>query len=140
MIIGSKDSNCFIKIEFETDGEGYSGFRIEAHVDIGHGKFDATNVDVQLLNLTDFTAELEKVINGDANKACLEGTYESFFAFHTEGSQTKLNFQLGDTLCGESGADFHLSGEFEVNRDDLARFHSGFKDLAEKAGSVSANE
>lgn len=131
MKIDSADKNCFINFEYKRDASGYSGFHVEIHADIRHGKFDARNIDVQFLNLGEFVSELDKFIIDRSRTPRLEGTYDTYFAFSATGTAVILKYQLGDAFCGRRTSYFYQSGEFEVEQDNLLQYLGGFRAVLE---------
>jgi hypothetical protein len=106
MKICSVDNKCFAAIEYSEDGQGYGSFQIEVYFDIGHGKFDAKNGDVQFLNLEKFVSEFDKFILDRKRALRLEGTYDTYFGFMASGSAVLLKYQFGDAICGQKTSCF----------------------------------
>ncbi len=127
MKISSADDKGFILIEYPAEPGEYSGFQVAAHADIGHGKFDARNDDVQFLNLEAFVSELDKFMLDRTRTPCLTGTYDTYFAFSARGRAVMLNYQIGDAYCGGTTSLFLLSGGFEVAQENLLQILGGFQ-------------
>lgn len=140
MKICSADNACFIAIEYQTDSGGYSGFQVAAHADIRHGKFDAKNDDVQLLNLEAFISELDQFILDRKRAPYLTGTYDTYFAFSARGTSVMLKYQLGDACCGRTTSYFLQSGEFEVEQEDLLQILGGFREFIKARQDASRNQ
>ena len=127
MKICSIDNKCFAAIEYTVDGEGYGSFQVAVYADIGHGKFDAKNVDVQFLNLEEFVAEFDAFILDRKRAPRLEGTYDTYFAFSASGSTVILKYHLGGVVCGQKISSFYQSGEFELDQQNLLPIVAGFR-------------
>ena len=116
MKIHSADNNCIITIEHNIDLNGYSGFQVDVHADIRHGKFDAKNMDVQFLNLDEFASEFDKFILDRSHIPHLEGTYDTYFTFTAHGAAVILKYQLGDAFCGQKTSYFYRRGSLKLDK------------------------
>ena len=134
MKIFSVDNNCFVTLEYKGDPTGYSGFHVEIHADIRHGKFDARNIDVQFLNLEEFVSELDKFILDRSCTPRLEGTYNTYFVFSATGNAVILKYQLGDVFCGRKTSYFYQSGEFEIEQESLLKYLGDFRAMEAQQG------
>lgn len=131
MKIHSVDNNCSITIEHTVDLSGYSGFQVEVHADIRHGKFDAKNMDVQFLNLDEFVSEFDKFTLDRSYIPYLKGTYDTHFTFTSNGAAVILKYQLGDAFCGQKTSYYYQSGEFEVGQENLLHYLGDFRSFIE---------
>lgn len=127
MKISSVDNKCFVAFEYNVDPNGYGGFQVEVHADIGHGKFNAKNADVQFINMEEFVSEFDGFILDRTRKPRLEATYDTYFAFSASGGSVILKYQLGDVVCSQRNSCFYQTGEFEVEQQNLQQFLAGFQ-------------
>jgi hypothetical protein len=139
MKISSLDKTCSVTLEYTGDARGYSGYQIEADVDIRHGRFYAKNIDVQFLNWDEFVSEYNRFILDRSLTPRLVGTYDSYIAFTGNGTAVYLQFCLGDAFCGRKTVGFRQSGEFEVEQQTLLQYLAGFRALMEARCATSAD-
>ena len=132
MRIRSIDERCFVEIR--STSEGYGICEVEASIDLGHGVFTARNGSLALLELSEFIVQFEAFVLNREVEARLEGTYDTFLAFHSKGNAVFLDFSVGDGFCGYSSyAPFNLSGRFDIDSDHLLSLLSDFRELGETA-------
>lgn len=136
MKIQSIDGVCSIQIGRGPESD-CGVFVVEVKVDLGHGEFIGSNRSFCFVQLSQFINDFERFIIDGHSESRLEGTYDSFFAFHREGTAVFLEFSVGDGFCGYSSyCPFAVSGRFEVGGDQLAQTVSDFKELRDSAKDV----
>lgn len=120
MKIYADDQKSWFSVEPWIDEETqYRAFTLEALIDIGHGSFQAKNIDVHLFNTSDFNAELDRFVTERTLIPRLDGTYDSFLEFHGDTSHVFVRFKIGDAFCGKLTQDISLSGGFEIEQQQL---------------------
>lgn len=127
MKLTSEDRQCWIAIEAMADPDGYCGFAVEAHADIGHGQFCAKNADVQFLNLAQFVAEFDRFLLDRSLSPRLEGTYGCYLAFSAAGNSVTVQYGIGDAFCGKRTVYFQQSGAFEMAQENLLPILADFR-------------
>jgi hypothetical protein len=129
MKITSADEICWISLEPNEDQTGYSGFEMVAHVDIGHGQFQAKNRRVHFLNPDEFVTGFDLFVLDRSRAPRLEGTYDTYIGFKSSGRAVMCEYRVGDAFAGHETARFFQSGEFEVEQERLLEFLQGFQRL-----------
>lgn len=129
--IQCEENRSWIEIERRSDG-GYRWFELRCAVDIGHGRFTATNADLQFLNGDDFVAQLVRFDDDRSLTPQLDGTYGSFLIFwqpaHTD--DVMLSFAVGDAYChAPVTTEFSLTGSFRLPRGILAPMTADFRTM-----------
>jgi hypothetical protein len=132
MKITSADNICSIAIQINDAAGGYAGFEVLTHVDIGHGQFEARNLDIHFLNFEEFVAEFDKFIMDRHRAPRLEGTYDTYIGFSGSGTTVICEYRLGDAFAGRKTARFFQSGEFEIEQERLLEFFYGFQELLDQ--------
>jgi hypothetical protein len=129
MKIPSADNTCWITIQVPDSASGYAGFEVLTHVDIGHGQFEARNMDIHFINFEEFVGEFDRFIMDRHRLPRLEGTYDTYIGFSGSGTAVICEYRLGDAFAGRKTARFFQSGEFEIEQERLLEFFHGFQEL-----------
>ena len=104
------------------------GYDVEVLADIGHGRFQARNTDLVLMNIPEFTVALDRLISNRSSTARLEGTYDSVFEISGTASTVILRFRLGDAFAGyDKTEDYSCSGAFSVDEQYLTYILNYFR-------------
>jgi len=127
--ITSKDGGSWLSIQRSDDGEGYSGYLLEASVEIGHGRFSATNIDVQLLDPGAFAKALGRFVTDRDLRPELEGTYESRLRLVGGGGKVFVEFAVGDAFCADRTHEYLFSGSFDLDPSCLPELARAFESL-----------
>lgn len=121
------------RIEIQRCGDAaYSWFELHCTVDIGHGRFSGSNVDIQFLNASAFLAELERFSLDRNLTPQLDGTYSSFLIFwRPSGSDdVMLSFSVGDAYSlGPVTSEFNLTGSLRLPQGVLDAMIADFRVL-----------
>lgn len=129
MNIESIDRKCRITLARVAEAD-WPSFHIEAHIDIGHGRFMASNQDVVPINWADFVQKFDQFLLDRRFKLQLDGTYGTFLSFHNEGRATLVGFRIGDAFAGyASPTQYALSGAFEIEEETLLPTLTAFRQL-----------
>jgi len=124
MRISSANTDSWIDIKYN----GENSFTVQVHIDIGHGRFDATNVDVNWLHYRQFVSEFDNFILDRSLTPRLEGTYNTFLAFSGHAHRIMLEYRLGDGYYGDTPPEEHYqSGTFEMNQESLLQILAEFR-------------
>ncbi len=133
MEILSADNICRITLRPSGEPGSYAGIEMAAHVDIGHGRFEARNRDIHFLNLGEFVEEFDKFISDRTRAPRLNGTYDSHISFRASGLDVVCEYCVGDAFAGgRRPAEFFQSGKFEIERDVLLDLLRDFRQLLEQ--------
>ena len=109
--------------------DSYTAVSVEVQIDIGHGTFNAKNIDIHFLNLGVFTSELDHFITDRSILPQLNGTYDSFIEISGSVSHVFIKFCIGDVDCGAKTHQYSLSGSFEIDQEHLASFIKMMKSI-----------
>lgn len=127
MKVRSVDHKSYVTLEHKVDVAGYSAFEVMVHADLGHGRFDARNVDVQFQNLHAFVSDLDQFVLDRTRLPRLDGTYDTYLRFSATAGSVMLKYQLGDAVCGRGASHFAQSGGFEVEQESLLEFSEALR-------------
>lgn len=125
------DTRSWIDIQRRGDLR-YAWFELRCAVDIGHGHFSASNVDVQFLNGDGFVADLERFAAEPGLTPQLDGTYGSFLIFWRPGGSDELmlSFSVGDAYSlGPVTSEFNLTGSLRLPPDVLDLMIADFRNV-----------
>ena len=128
MKIRSIDKKSWFDVKPLKDGS-YTAISVEVQIDIGHGVFNAKNIDVQFLNLSVFTSELDNFLTDRSMLPRLNGTYDSFIEISGSVSHVFIKFCIGDVDCGAKTHQYNLCGSFEIDQEYLAPFIKVMKSI-----------
>lgn len=128
MKIYSVNKKSWLAVTQIKDG-AYTAISVEVLVDIGHGIFNAKNIDIQFLNLDTFSSELNHFMTDKSVLPRLNGTYDSFIEISGSVSHVFIKFCIGDADCGAKTHQYSLSGSFEVDQKHLASFKKMMKSI-----------
>ena len=131
MRIQCLDTRSWIDIQRRGDLR-YAWFELRCAVDIGHGHFSASNVDVQFLNGDGFVADLERFAAEPGLTPQLDGTYGSFLIFWRPGGSDELmlSFSVGDAYSlGPVTSEFNLTGSLRLPPDVLDLMIADFRNV-----------
>ena len=129
IVITSEDNICRLTMAPTCDPSRSAGFEVGAWADIGHGRFDAVNRDVNFLNIDAFVDEFDKFIMERSRVPCLKGTYDTYIRFVGSGTAVHCEYRLGDAYCGQGAAEFYQSGRFRVENDGLLELLQRFRQV-----------
>lgn len=121
------------RIEIQRCGDaGYSWFELHCTVDIGHGRFSGSNVDIQFLNAGQFLVELDRFARDRNLTPQLDGTYSSFLIFWSPAGsdEVMLSFSVGDAYSlGPVTSEFSLTGSLRLPQGVLDAMIADFRVL-----------
>lgn len=123
------DTRSWVDIQRRGDARNV-WYELRCSVDIGHGSFSATNVDVQFLNRDAFVMELERFPVDRRLTPQLAGTYGSFLIFWRHGStdDLMLSFSVGDAhSLGPVTSEFNLTGSLRLPSGMLDAMTTDFR-------------
>lgn len=129
MKIPSADNICWIAIQAADSASGYAGFEVLTHANVGHGQFEARNMDIHFLNFEEFVGEFDKFITDRHRSPRLDGTYHTHIGFSGSGTTVICEYRVGDAFAGRKTARFFQSGEFEIEQERLLELFRGFQEL-----------
>ena len=132
MKIYSIDRKSWISILPKKDEAGYSSFSVEAFVEIGHGRFEARNSDIQWLNLVAFAKDLSQFVENRSIRPKLEGTYDTVVYLSGNASVVHLEFAIGDAYYGNKTHTYLLKGSFELDQEYLLEMVQSFESMQNK--------
>lgn len=110
----------------------YSWFELHCTVDIGHGRFSGSNVDIQFLNVGAFMDAIDRFAHDRSLTAQLDGTYGSFLIFWCPGGSddVMLSFSVGDAYSlGPVTSEYNLTGSFRLPQGVLGAMIADFRVL-----------
>jgi hypothetical protein len=128
MKIHSIDKKSWFAVKPVKDNS-YTAISVEAQIDIGHGVFNAKNIDMHFLNLAVFTSELDNFLTDRSILPRLNGTYDSFIEISGSVSHVFIKFCIGDADCGAKTHQYNLFGSFEIDQEYLAPFIKVMKSI-----------
>lgn len=127
MKIESRDHTSWITID-DVGENGRPAFRVETYVDVGHGRFIASNEDVSFFRLEEFATELDSFVLNRGLAPRLAGTYDTTIQFRAEGRTIWVEFVIGDAYGGNPRAQtYALTGGFEIEEGALVSLAAGFR-------------
>lgn len=129
MKITSADNICWIAIQINDEAGGHPGFEVVTHVDIGHGQFEARNLNVYFFNSEEFLGEIDKFIIDRNCAPRLNGAHDTYIGFSKSGNAVVCEYRLGDAYSSRKTARFYQSGGFEIEQERLLEFCRGFREL-----------
>jgi hypothetical protein len=118
MKINSIDKKSWFAVKTVKDGT-YTAVSVDVQIDIGHGVFNAKNIDMHLLNLVVFTSDLNNFITDRSILPRLNGTYDSFIEISGSISHVFIKFCIRDEDCGATTHQYSLCGSFEIDQKHL---------------------
>jgi hypothetical protein len=131
MRIESTDGKSWIEVRPWTDRDNdYSAFELEAHLEISHGTFAATNRDIHLFHLIAFADQLAAFGRDQSQQPQLDGTYDTYIRVRNAQSCMALDFCLGDAYCGGAHSEPRLTGTFEISCQVLGEMTHFFRQLS----------
>lgn len=125
------DTRSWIDIQRRGD-PSYAWFELRCAIDIGHGHFSASNVDVQFLNGDRFLADLERFAADPGLTPQLDGTYGSFLIFWRPGGSedVMLSFSVGDAYSlGPVTSEYNLTGSLRLPPGVLGVMVADFRNV-----------
>jgi len=128
MKIHSIDKKSWFAVKPLQDGS-YTAISVEVQIDIGHGVFNAKNIDMHFQNLAVFTSDLDNFLTDRSILPRLNGSYDSFIEISGSVSHVFIKFSIGDVDCGAKTHQYNLCGSFEIDQKYLAPFIKVIKNI-----------